>query len=252
MSTAAIDPKTVMKLRQKTGLGMGACKDALVEANGDFDAAEKLLRERMKDKMDGRTDRPAGEGCLAIAAGAGKIAIVEIRSETDFTAKNAEFRAMAADVAKLALEAAAGTVAATAAITTRVDDVRLKTGENVQFARGEVMAGKSYASYLHHDHKQGAILEFTGTLDAETGAAICQHIVASPVTPQAIDETGLPADQRDAALERGARLDETTPGSGLGLSIVVELTRAYGGSITLADSDLGGLKVLLELPAAEA
>ena len=66
------------------------------------------------------------------------------------------------------------------------------------------------------------------------------------------DGPGLPAEQREAALERGARLDETTPGSGLGLSIVVELTRAYGGKITLADSDLGGLKVLLELPAAEA
>ncbi|MFA4892862.1 sensor histidine kinase [Brevundimonas sp.] len=65
------------------------------------------------------------------------------------------------------------------------------------------------------------------------------------------DGPGLPADQREAALERGARMDETTPGSGLGLSIVVELTRAYGGRITLADSDLGGLKVLLELPAAE-
>ena len=66
------------------------------------------------------------------------------------------------------------------------------------------------------------------------------------------DGPGLPADQRDVALQRGARMDETTPGSGLGLSIVVELTRAYGGRITLADSDLGGLKVLLELPAAEA
>ncbi|MGV8929151.1 MAG: ATP-binding protein [Brevundimonas sp.] len=65
------------------------------------------------------------------------------------------------------------------------------------------------------------------------------------------DGPGLPADQREAALERGARMDETTPGSGLGLSIVVELTRAYGGKITLADSDLGGLKALLELPAAE-
>ena len=66
------------------------------------------------------------------------------------------------------------------------------------------------------------------------------------------DGPGLPPDQREAALERGARMDETTPGSGLGLSIVVELTRAYGGKITLADSELGGLKVLLELPAAEA
>ncbi|MFN3669842.1 MAG: sensor histidine kinase [Brevundimonas sp.] len=66
------------------------------------------------------------------------------------------------------------------------------------------------------------------------------------------DGPGLPADQREAALERGARMDETTPGSGLGLSIVVELTRAYGGRITLSDSDMGGLKALLELPAAEA
>ena len=65
------------------------------------------------------------------------------------------------------------------------------------------------------------------------------------------DGPGLPADQREAALERGARMDETTPGSGLGLSIVVELTRAYGGRITLGDSDMGGLKVLLELPTAE-
>jgi signal transduction histidine kinase len=66
------------------------------------------------------------------------------------------------------------------------------------------------------------------------------------------DGPGLPADQREAALERGSRMDETTPGSGLGLSIVVELTRAYGGRISLSDSELGGLKAVLELPAAEA
>jgi len=66
------------------------------------------------------------------------------------------------------------------------------------------------------------------------------------------DGPGLPADQRDAALKRGARMDEDTPGTGLGLSIVEDLTRAYGGRVTLADSDMGGLKVLLDLPAAEA
>jgi len=66
------------------------------------------------------------------------------------------------------------------------------------------------------------------------------------------DGPGLPEDQREAALQRGSRLDESTPGSGLGLSIVVELTRAYGGRISLSDSELGGLKAVLELPAAEA
>jgi len=65
------------------------------------------------------------------------------------------------------------------------------------------------------------------------------------------DGPGLPPEQRAAALQRGMRMDETTPGSGLGLSIVVDLTRAYGGKVTLGDSDLGGLKVLLELPSAE-
>nr|WP_221212267.1 sensor histidine kinase [Brevundimonas lenta] len=65
------------------------------------------------------------------------------------------------------------------------------------------------------------------------------------------DGPGLPEEQREAALQRGMRMDETTPGSGLGLSIVVELVRAYGGKITLADSDMGGLRVLLELPTAE-
>lgn len=66
------------------------------------------------------------------------------------------------------------------------------------------------------------------------------------------DGPGLPEAQREAALQRGMRMDETTPGSGLGLSIVVELTRAYGGRVTLGDSEMGGLKAVLELPSAEA
>ena len=65
------------------------------------------------------------------------------------------------------------------------------------------------------------------------------------------DGPGLPADQRDAALKRGTRMDEATPGTGLGLSIVDDLTKAYGGRVTLGDSDMGGLKVILDLPAAE-
>ena len=65
------------------------------------------------------------------------------------------------------------------------------------------------------------------------------------------DGPGLPEERREEVLKRGARLDETEPGSGLGLSIVDELARAYGGGVALADSELGGLKVVVELPAAE-
>lgn len=66
------------------------------------------------------------------------------------------------------------------------------------------------------------------------------------------DGPGLTAEQRDEVVQRGARLDETAPGSGLGLSIVDELARAYGGSLTLGQARLGGLLVELELPRAEA
>ncbi|WP_396595717.1 sensor histidine kinase [Brevundimonas sp. R86498] len=65
------------------------------------------------------------------------------------------------------------------------------------------------------------------------------------------DGQGLPADQREAVMKRGTRLDEDAPGSGLGLAIVDDLTRAYGGRLTLAASELGGLKAVLELPAAD-
>ena len=65
------------------------------------------------------------------------------------------------------------------------------------------------------------------------------------------DGPGLPEDRREEVIKRGARLDENVPGSGLGLAIVDDLTRAYGGKLSLAASEMGGLKVVLELPAAE-
>lgn len=82
------------------------------------------------------------------------------------------------------------------------------------------------------------------------------NVAAEPVGPAKLritvedDGPGLPAEAREAALARGQRLDETLPGSGLGLSIVAELAAAYGGSLKLGESRLGGLKVELELPRA--
>ena len=206
MSTANISPKDVMKLRDRTGLGMGDCKNALVEANGDMDAAEKLLREKMKGKMDARADRAAGEGCIAIAIAGGKAAVVEIRSETDFTARNDEFRAMAQDVAKLALGHGAGPVVANKEIVDRVDVVRLKTGENISFARGEVLQGAAFASYLHHDGKLGVVLQYEGEMPADIGTGVCQHVAAAVPTPMAIDQHGL--DQAVVASKRAEAVAE--------------------------------------------
>jgi signal transduction histidine kinase len=64
------------------------------------------------------------------------------------------------------------------------------------------------------------------------------------------DGIGLPTEKRNDALARGKRLDETKPGSGLGLSIVADLAKIYGGGLTLEESDMGGLKAVLQLPMA--
>jgi signal transduction histidine kinase len=66
------------------------------------------------------------------------------------------------------------------------------------------------------------------------------------------DGPGLPPDRREEVVRRGARLDENAPGSGLGLSIIDELARAYGGALKLDDSALGGLRIEIDLPQAEA
>jgi signal transduction histidine kinase len=66
------------------------------------------------------------------------------------------------------------------------------------------------------------------------------------------DGPGLTQEQREAVIQRGARLDESAPGSGLGLNIIDELARAYGGALTLGEGSLGGLRLQVDLPRAEA
>jgi elongation factor Ts len=193
MTTAHIDAKTVMALRQKTGLGFGDCRTALTETGGDMAKAEALLREKLKDKMDSRSDRAAGQGAVAVAIEGGKAAIVEVRAETDFTARNDEFVAMAKDVATMALALPAGEAVASDAITKRVDDIRIKTGENISFGRGVTYHGGHFGSYVHHDGKLGVLMQYEGELDAETAKGICQHIAGALELPQAVDESGLPA-----------------------------------------------------------
>ncbi|MDB5438748.1 MAG: Sensor histidine kinase [Caulobacteraceae bacterium] len=100
------------------------------------------------------------------------------------------------------------------------------------------------------------LLELVGNV-MENAAKWCAHRVHAEARPEGQDRLalvieddgpGLPEGKRAAVMRRGERLDESAPGSGLGLSIVDELARAYGGEVKLADADLGGLKVILMLP----
>ncbi|MCZ6836063.1 MAG: translation elongation factor Ts [Planctomycetota bacterium] len=176
-SEVSFSAKDVMALRQKTGMGMMDCKKALTESNGDPASAEELLREQVKGKMETRTERATGEGRIGIAIDGTSACIIEILTETDFTAKSEGFVTMTEDIAKMAMGQAAGDLTATDEIKTRIDDVRLTTKENVNFARGVKLEGGSFGSYLHHDGKRAVLVQIEGEADADTLKGICQHIV---------------------------------------------------------------------------
>ena len=95
---ASFGPKDVMALRQKTGLGMMDCKKAMTECDGDMAAAEKWLRKTLRGKMAERTERATAEGRIGIAIDGASATIIEIRTETDFTARNEAFVATVNEV----------------------------------------------------------------------------------------------------------------------------------------------------------
>ena len=191
-----IAAKDVMSLRQKTGLGMMDCKQALAANDGDMSAAEEWIRAKRKGKMDTRTERTTGEGRVAIAVDGSGAAIVEVLTETDFTARNEEFLAMMDIVIAGALGSSAGPITCTDEMTKAIDNIRIKTGENANFARGEKLEGGAFGEYVHHDGKRACLLQVEGDCDAATLKGICQHITfydpaaitPDDVSPEKLDE----------------------------------------------------------------
>jgi elongation factor Ts len=144
---AEISASMVMELRQRTGLGMMECKKALTETAGDLAKAEELLRIKSGAKASKAADRVAAEGVigLAVAADGKSGAIVEVNCETDFVAKNDDFRAFAAEVAALVVRDNPADLAVLGA-------AKLPSGDTVEARRialvqkiGENMTVRRYA-----------------------------------------------------------------------------------------------------------
>jgi len=199
----AISAKDVMQLRQRTGLGMMECKKALAETDGDMDAAIELLRKTVGDKMNERSDREAAEGAIAAAANDGAAAIVQLISETDFSAKSEAFMEGADKIAELALDAPEGDVEPTDEINAIVENLRLTIKENISVKAIKKITGEKTGKYVHHNRKMGVIIAGEGPLEDELLTGICQHISAAvpPLMPEpkAIDADGLPAEEVEAA-----------------------------------------------------
>lgn len=212
---AEISASRVMELRQRTGLGMMECKKALTEANGDLAKAEELLRIRSGAKASKAAGRVAAEGVigLAVAPDAKTAAMVELNSETDFVAKNDEFRAFANEIAELVLREPATDVDALAtrklASGETVDARRIalvqKIGENITLRRFVRMAARGRIASYVHGTKIGVLVDYTGGGDA-LGKDLAMHIAATK--PIAVSRDEVPADvvekERTIAAARAA------------------------------------------------
>ena len=197
---AEITASLVKELRERTGAGMMECKKALTENNGDVQAAADWLRKTGLAKADKKANRVAAEGRIAMAQAAGKAVLVEINSETDFVAKDANFLAFTEEVAKTALDSGAQDAealkAAKMASGTSVDEGRqalvAKVGENVQVRRMARMdsTGNTIGAYVHGG-RIGVLVEVKGG-NEELARGLAMHVAA--MNPPYISPAHVPAD----------------------------------------------------------
>jgi elongation factor Ts len=194
---AEITASLVKELRERTGAGMMECKKALTEHNGDIQAAADWLRKTGLAKADKKASRVAAEGRIAMAQAPGKAVLVEINSETDFVAKDANFLAFTEAVAQAALET--GDIdalkAAKLASGENVEEARsaliAKVGENVQVRRMARMdSGNTVGAYVHGG-RIGVLVEVKGG-NAELARGLAMHIAA--MNPPYISPAHVPAD----------------------------------------------------------
>jgi elongation factor Ts len=168
----AITAAQVKELRESTGAGMMDAKKALTETDGDMDAAVDWLRTKGLAKAAKKSGRTAAEGLVAVAAEGGTAVAVEVNSETDFVAKNAEFQEMVSGIARAAL--AADDVEALLAadlggktVEQTVTDKIATIGENMGVRRMAKLGGESVVSYVHNAAapgmgKIGVLVAFNG------------------------------------------------------------------------------------------
>ena len=199
---AEITAGMVKELRETTGLGMMDCKKALVETNGDFKAAEELLRIKSGAKASKAASRVAAEGVVSSFVTAdGKIgAVVEVNCETDFVAKNEDFVAFANSVAQTVARSNPANVDALSSLAIiggsgTVEEARkalvMKLGENMTVRRFSRFASSGKLATYLHGSKIGVLLDFTG--EDSLGKDLAMHIAASK--PKSVDATGVNAEE---------------------------------------------------------
>ena len=196
----AITASLVKELRERTGAGMMECKKALVETDGDIEAAAELMRKSGAAKADKKAGRVAADGAIKVnVSNDGKQAVIlEINSETDFVAKDENFQAFAdavlAAVAAHKPESVEALASLSLASGQTVEEARqaliAKVGENIQVRRFEIVESVAAIASYQHGARIGVLVE--SNAEEEMARGIAMHIAA--VNPKYIDEGSVPAE----------------------------------------------------------
>ena len=203
----AVTMADIQHLRKMTGAGMMDCKNALVEANNDFDKAVEIIRKKGQAVAAKREDRDASEGCVLAKVENGHGAVVALQCETDFVAKSSEFIALTEqilDVAMsnkpknleelLALPMADGTVAEL--ITDRIG----ATGEKMELGYYEYITAPSVVAYIHPGNKLATVVGFNKeNVDADVSKDIAMQVAA--MNPIAVTSDQIPQELKDTEMQ---------------------------------------------------
>ncbi|MBC7143810.1 MAG: elongation factor Ts [Thioclava marina] len=195
----AITAAMVKELRESTGAGMMDAKKALTETDGDMEAAVDWLRTKGLAKAAKKSGRVAAEGLVALAVDSGKGVAIEINSETDFVAKNADFQKLVADIAEVALETGESVEVVKAAhlggktVEDVLTDAIARIGENMTLRRMHMLEGETLVHYVHNAAAEGmgkiGVLVALNGADNGIGKQIAMHIAAT--NPAALSEADL-------------------------------------------------------------
>ena len=215
----AITAQMVKELREKTGVGMMDCKQALNETSGDMEAAVDWLRTKGLAKAAKKADRVAAEGLIAVAGEGTRAAVVELNSETDFVARNETFQALARDVAATAVTTDGSLDAVMAAtisggskpVAEAITDAVATIGENMTLRRTAVLAVDEgvVASYVHAAAapglgKIGVLVGLSSAGDPDVlhpvGRQIAMHVAAASPLAATVDELDPDAVARERAV----------------------------------------------------
>lgn len=217
-----ISASDVNKLRQQTGAGMMDCKKALVEANGDFEAAIDYLRKKGAKVAASRQDRDSNEGVIiAKATTDGKSGIViEVNCETDFVAKNADFVTFAEQIADVALQNKPSSVEELKALELdgkKIADALIEQtgviGEKIDVSKYETISAEKVVAYIHGNYRLGVLVGLSADAagSEEAGKDVAMQIAA--MNPVAIDKDGVAQDviDREIAIAKEQILAEGKP-----------------------------------------